>query len=402
MERNPKFGTAAVIVLAVLGVIAALYLLKPILVPIALALVLACILSPITMFLRRLLPLGPTSAAVVLFLLTLLLGLYLASLTAESLVQAAKTLPTDVERLSGQASHRIHDMIRDKPYLRGILPEPGTIDQFGDANRALLIDKLSYGLADLTFWVGQGIIIMFLVLFLLAESEMLSPKVIRFFTPTPGDAQTAGRTLARLTRQIRAYLIARTVINIGLGAVIALALWMLGIKFAFGLGLFAALANFIPYVGQIMGGSLAALVALGQTGHPGDVLIVAAVYLAVVGIEGYIVTPYVMGRSLDLNGTTVLIACLFWAFLWGLVGLVLAMPITVCMKLVFQAVPELNRWAELMSRDWQTPELKTRLDELPPPPTPDSPGPPGATLTREPEPAGRRTQVLTDPVSKPV
>ena len=63
-----------------------------------------------------------------------------------------------------------------------------------------------------------------------------------------------------------------------------------------------------------------------------------------------------MGRSLDLNGTTVLIACLFWGYLWGLVGLVLAMPITVSLKVVFQAVPELNRWAELMSLDWQSPD----------------------------------------------
>ncbi|MDR3636263.1 MAG: AI-2E family transporter [Isosphaeraceae bacterium] len=377
MERHPKFGATAVIVLAVLGVIAALYLLKAILVPIALALLLACMLAPITTFLRRFVPLGPTGAAVFLFLLTVVIGLYVASLTAESLVQAAKTLPADVERLSGQASHRITDMIRDKPYLRGILPEPGTIDQFGDANRALLIDKLSYGLADLTFWVGQGLIIMFLVLFLLAESEMLTPKVIRFFAPTHGDAQAAGRTLARLTRQIRAYLVARTLINIGLGGVIALALRMLGVKFAFGLGLFAALANFIPYLGQIIAGALATLVAFGQTGSPGDMLIVAAVYLAVVGIEGYLLTPYIMGRSLDLNGTTVLIACLFWAFLWGLVGLVLVMPITVCMKLVFQSVPELNRWAELMSRDWQTP---------------GGPGaPPGPTASREVERAGERS-----------
>jgi AI-2 transport protein TqsA len=92
-------------------------------------------------------------------------------------------------------------------------------------------------------------------------------------------------------------------------------------------------------------------------------------YLAVVGIEGYVVTPYILGRSLDLNGTTVLVACLFWGFLWGLVGLILAMPIAVSMKLVFQSVPELNRWAELMSRDWQTPppaatltEMRTELD----------------------------------------
>ena len=65
-----------------------------------------------------------------------------------------------------------------------------------------------------------------------------------------------------------------------------------------------------------------------------------------------------MGRSLDLNGTTVLIACLFWGFLWGLMGLILAMPITVSLKLVFQSVPELNRWAELMSVDWQSPDLR--------------------------------------------
>jgi AI-2 transport protein TqsA len=89
--------------------------------------------------------------------------------------------------------------------------------------------------------------------------------------------------------------------------------------------------------------------------------VVAGIYLAVVGIEGYIVTPLVMGRSLDLNGTTVLLACLFWGYLWGLLGLVLAMPITVSLKVVFQTIPELNRWAELMSVDWQSPSSGVTL-----------------------------------------
>jgi predicted PurR-regulated permease PerM len=378
VDRGPKYAGTAQVVLATLAVIAALYLLKPILIPIALALVLACLLSPVTTILRRILPLSPTGAAVVLFLLTVMLGLYVASLTAESLVQAAETLPTDVDRLSGRLSGRINDMLRDQPYLRPILPEPGTIDLLGDANRTLLINYLSYGLADLSVRMAQGLIILILVLFLLAESEMLTPKVIRFFAPTPGDAQAAARVIASLTRQIRSYLVARTVINLGLGVVIALALWVLKVKFPFALGLLAALTNFIPYVGQVIGGALPTLIALGQSGSIGDALIVAAVYLAVIGIEGYVVTPYVMGRSLDLNGTTVLIACLFWGFLWGLIGLVLAMPITVSMKLVFQTVPELNRWAELMSRDWQTPTAKTTIEELPPAPTPDGPGPPGA------------------------
>jgi len=375
VDRVSKQTSPSLVVLATLAVIAALYLLKAILIPVAIALVLACMLSPLTSFLRRILPLGPTGAAVVLFLLTVMCGLYVASLAAESLVQAANTLPTDVEHLSGQVSRRINDMIRDHPSMRGILPEPGTIDLLGDANRSLLIDNLSYGLTDLTIRVAQGLFILILVLFLLAESEMLTPKVIRFFAPTPGDAQSAGRILSRLTLQIQAYLVARTLINLGLGAVVALALWILKVKYPFALGLFAAITNYIPYVGQIIGGALPTLITLGQSGSMGDALIVASIYLGVVSIEGYVITPFIMGRSLDLNGTTVLIFCLFWGFLWGLVGLVLAMPIAVTIKLVFQTVPELNRWAELMSRDWQTPVIPQDQSVPPDDPPHDSPGP---------------------------
>ena len=101
-------------------------------------------------------------------------------------------------------------------------------------------------------------------------------------------------------------------------------------------------------------------------------------YLAVLGIEEYVITPLVMGRSLDLNGTTVLVACLFWGYLWGLVGLVLAMPITVSLKVVFQAVPELNRWAELMSLDWQSPDAVAVQPDPKAGTTVPAPGPGGA------------------------
>jgi AI-2 transport protein TqsA len=389
VERGPNYGTRSLVVLAVLGVVAALYLLKPILVPIALALMLACLLAPVTHLLRRILPLGPTGAAVVLFLLALMLGLYVASLTAESFVQALNTLPSDIDRLAGRVSGRVSDAARDHSYLRAVLPEPRTIDQLGDTNRELLIEKLSAGLMDLTTWVVQGLVVLVLLLFLLAESDMLTPKVIRFFAPTPGDAALAARTLSDLTRQLRAFLVARTLINLGVGAAFALALMLMKVKFPIALGLFAAVTNFVPYVGQVLGGALPTVITLGQYESIGDALIVAAVYVAVIGVEGYVVTPYVMGRSFDLNGTTVLIACLFWGFLWGLVGLVLAVPLAVSMKLVCQRVPELNRWAELMSYHWQTPVRADRDDLSPtgaPPDGPVLPGPePALAVTR---PAG--------------
>jgi predicted PurR-regulated permease PerM len=350
VDRLPKEASRALVVMAVLAVIAALFLLKTILMPVAFALVLTCMLAPIASFFRRWIRYGPLGA-LLLSLLLVLCGLYLASLTAENLVRALYTLPFDIERLAGQVSGRITDLVRDQPYLRTFLPEPGTIDRLGDTNRALLIDKLSYWLSDFPTWVAQGFIILVLVIFLLIESEMLADKVVRFFARTPAEVTATAEVLTQVTRKIRAYLLARTLINAGLGVVIGLALWALDVHFAVILGLIAALTNFIPYVGQMAGGALCTLMTLGQTGSVGHAFVVAAMYLAVVGVEGYVVTPLVMGRSLDLNGTTILLACLFWGYLWGLIGLILAMPITVSMKVVFQTVPELNRWGELMSQD---------------------------------------------------
>lgn len=351
--------TTALIILAVLGIMAALYLMKPILVPLALALLLACLLSPIIHVFRRVLRIGATGSAIVLFVLLACLGIYLSFLTAESIVQALQTVPGDIEHMARGLSRQVNSIIRDKPYLSRFLPESSTIDRLAETNQRMFIETLTYRLTDLTAWIAQGFIVLILVLFLLAESEMLAPKAIRFFAGGGDEAKTAEQTLRALTRQIRTYLIARTLINIGLGAVVAIALRLLNVRFPIVLGIFAALTNFVPYVGQVVGGALPVLVTLGYSGSVGDSLIVAAVYLAVVGLEGYVVTPFVMGRSLDLNGTTVLIACLFWGFLWGMVGLILAMPITVSMKIVFQHVPALYRWAELMSRDWQPPPKLT-------------------------------------------
>ncbi len=359
MERNDA-GTTALIVLAVLASMAAISLLKVILVPVVLAVLLACVLSPLTTLLRQLLPLGATGAAVLLFLLMTVIGLYLSTLAAESLVKATTTLPADADHLSRMVSSRVNDLSRDMPYLRGVLPEPGTIDLLGDRNRTFLIGVLSDRLADLSGVVAQGLIVMVLALFFLIESEMLAPKLVRFFAPAPGDARSAERALQDLVHQIRAYLIARTLINIGLGTVFASCLWVLGIHYAPAQGAMVAVTNYVPYVGQVLGGAVSVLATILQGRQFGDALIVAAIYLGLLGLEGYVVTPYVLGRSLDLNGTTVLIACLFWGFLWGLVGLVLAMPFAVCMKLVFQNIPSLNRWADLMSQTWVAPPFQAR------------------------------------------
>ena len=111
MDRQARYAAAAQVILAVLAVIAALHLLRPILMPIAVAMVLACIVSPVATFFRRRFPFGPLGAVMLLLLLALG-GLYFASLTAESLVNATNTLPAEIERLAGRVSSRISELVR--------------------------------------------------------------------------------------------------------------------------------------------------------------------------------------------------------------------------------------------------------------------------------------------------
>lgn len=357
MKRTSDVAASAQVVLAVLGVMAALHLMQSILIPVALALLLACLLSPLTRALRWMLPLSATGAAVVLFLLLAMTGLLTAIMTAERLQVMALQLPAETERLTGTISSRVEQVLTDHPSLRGILPDPGTIDRVGDQNRVELMSRIQGRLADFGEWFAEGFMILVLILFLLAESEMLAPKIIRFFASQPEDAAATEAAFRGVTRKIRAYLVARTLLNIGLGLAVGVMLRLLGVGFEVELGVLTAVASFIPYIGQVISGVFVVLAALAQLGSVGDTLIVSAMYIALVGLEGYVVMPYVMGRSLDLNGTTVLLACMFWGFLWGMVGLVVAIPITVSMKLTFQQVPRLHRWAELMSRDWQTPGM---------------------------------------------
>jgi predicted PurR-regulated permease PerM len=356
-------ATTALVVLAVLGVLAALHLMQSILVPAALALLLACLLAPLTDLLRRFLPLSATGAAAVLFLFLVVGGLFLAIMAADSLERAAETLPAYTERLAGNLSRQVEELTRSRPYLQHMLPDPGKIDQLGDRNRSLLVDAFSDRLSDLWTWVAAGLVILVLVLFLLAESEMLAPRLIRFATGAPGDARAVERTFQAVVSKLRAYLLAYTLLNAGLGLSVAVSLRLLGVEFPWALGALTAVASFVPYIGQVAVGVLIALLTLSSSGSLGDALLVSAVYAGLVGLTGYVLLPVVIGRSLDLNGTTVLLSCLLWGFLWGLVGLFLAIPITVTLKLLFQHTPRLQRWAELMSRDWRSPVVAAATTE---------------------------------------
>src|SRR5205807_7896586 len=117
--------------------------------------------------------------------------------------------------------------------------------------------------------------------------------------------------------------------------------------------------NYIPYLGPIVAVVPPFVDALVSV-SPGAAIIVLIVYTTIIVVEGYLIVPLIMGRSMELNATTVMLACLFWDLVWGTAGLFLAMPLMAAVKAVCTHVPDWQPWANLMD---------TR-DGPPPAPTP--------------------------------
>jgi predicted PurR-regulated permease PerM len=116
-----------------------------------------------------------------------------------------------------------------------------------------------------------------------------------------------------------------------------------------------AILWYIPYLGPIAAGVPPVIDAFVSCGSPWVAVFILCFYTVFVGIEGYVIVPVVMGRSMEMNATTVMLACLFWELVWGSPGLFLAMPLMAAVKAVCSHVPDWKPWANLMSSHEEIP-----------------------------------------------
>lgn len=360
-ESSRGFSTGGpTLVLSLFGVLAALYFFRPILVPVALAGLLSCLLMPATLFIRRALRVSQFSAALILCVLLGIGGGYLSVLAVDHLAEFALGLPIDLSRLSSKLGQNLTELVRDYPKLGALLPEPRLIADFGERNAALVIRGLGDPVAHATHAVGQGMLTLILAIFFTVEQPILQPRLAAALSRNAVEVEFYENLFRHLSRRMRRYLLVRAVINMAFGIAVGLVLGLMKVEYAAILGVVAGLANFVPYLGQAVAGLLPSLVVLAQTGSVAEVLLVAGIFTAMSLVEGYLVTPIVMGRTMDLNGTTVLLSCLFWGFLWGVVGLFLATPMAAIVRLTLERFPRGRKWASLMS---MVPEMHVDLVE---------------------------------------
>lgn len=200
-------------------------------------------------------------------------------------------------------------------------------------------------------WIWQWILIMFILLFLLLEGRMLSRRVVEIFGPRPQIQARAVLALQDMATQVRTYLVWRTIVNFALAIILGCFYkWVIGLSQPWTWALVTAILCYIPYLGPIAAGVFPILDAF-ITCDVWMALVVLVFYGFIITMEGYLIVPVVMGRPMQLNATTVLLACLFWELVWGIPGLFLAMPLLAVLKTVCIHVPGWQPWANLMSTE---------------------------------------------------
>ncbi|EWS78602.1 AI-2E family transporter [Xylella taiwanensis] len=191
--------------------------------------------------------------------------------------------------------------------------------------------------------------VILLTFFFMVFGENLQRNAIALL-PNHHQQRFTTSILRNLEHEISRYVLTISVINALVGLVFSGVLLLLSIPLQEALlwGTVVALLNFAPYVGPLIGVLLMLLVGLVQFHESSRALLPALLYLMLHTLEGQLITPIVLGRRMAISPLMLIVALLLFGSLWGLIGLLLAVPLLVCIKMVLSRIEDLQRWARLL------------------------------------------------------
>lgn len=345
-----RIQSFAITGLFILASIYAIYWAKPILMPVAAAVVLYIVLWPLVRLLARLRVPTPLGAALVVsgLLSITATGVYfLADPAAAWLAQAPKVLSqvqakirAPVEELN-KARQQVEGLVETRRGSRAAPASDGGM-KVGVVNAAIVV-------LGTVQQAGVTLLITIALLFLLLSSgTMFQEKLVRSL-PRFRHKKAAVAITNQIQKDISAYLATVSLINAGLGLAIGLGLYAVGLPNAVLWGTMAALLNFVPYIGFAIGTTIVFIVGLLTFDTLSAALLPPLVYIFCNSIEANIVTPILLGRRLTLNAVVVFLAVLIWGWLWGVVGALLAVPLLAVMKVIADRVDGLGGLSEFLS-----------------------------------------------------
>lgn len=335
--------------LFLLAIFYTIYFVRSLLLPIVLALLLSYLLRPIVRSLAKVKIHPLIGAAVVLLSLVGLIGYGISFLAAPAAGWLEKA-PYSMQQLQ-------HRLLRFKKPMAKVARASGAIENLtateSSAEKTPTVEVKQHPLADRLYEHTSEFLIstlttLILLYFLLAYDSVFLAKLIKLM-PTLSDKKRAVSIAHEIQAQISRYLFTVTLINICLGIAVGTAVGFLGLPNPLMWGVLVAILNFIPYLGAFTGIACMLLGALLSFDSLGYALLFPGTYLLLASLEGNFITPFVMGRSLTLNPVLVLLSLTFWGWMWGIVGVILAVPILAAFKIFCTHIKPMEPLAEFIS-----------------------------------------------------
>ncbi len=342
-------SSAASVAIVTLLVVAALRLGRTFVLPVVISLLLTLMLSAPMRWLQKLHLPRRVAAALVVFG-ALGMGLGAGSLLVSPAIAWVASAPatmqrleTRVRRIAKPLSALVQSADRMQQATESPTAEPPKTVHLATPGLFATASLNTLALIPVTLAV------VFLTYFLLANGPLFRRKLAGLL---PGRDQLKSREhlLAQIELATSHFLLTVAVINVGVGMLTALAVWAVGVPNPLLWGGIAAVLNFVPYLGPIATAAIIAFAALSSIDNPARALLAPAVFLLVHLAESNVVTPTLLGRHLPVNTVAIFLGLIFFGWLWGLPGAVLAVPLTVCAKLVCDHVPAMARVGELLDR----------------------------------------------------
>jgi predicted PurR-regulated permease PerM len=345
----PRMVNVAIIGTFLILFLGVLYYARGFFLPLILALLTTLAFMPVVRSLsRRGIPPVATAIMVVLGIGAGLIGLslLLAEPTSRMLADAPQIIGELRDRFGGgggplsrlsEASEQIQEMAEgtDEPGApqKVVLAQPGIISWAANT------------LSGIGGTLGATLLF---VVFLLASGDLFLQKLVRIL-PTLSDKKRSLRVVHDVESEVSRYLFTITLINIGFGTAVGLSMAVIGMPNPILWGVGAALLNYVPYLGALVGMALAG--AIGLITFP--TLTMAALpplaYFICNAIEGSVVTPLTLGRRLELNPVAILVALAFGGWMWGIVGALIGVPLLVVIKVFCDHFESLSKFGEFLS-----------------------------------------------------
>lgn len=326
-------------------VAAILYFAKEVLLPLALALLLAFLLAPVSWRLERL-RLGRVPATLLVVLVALAIvgsigtvaGLQAVSLAAK-LPEYRHTIAQKIRAL--RTPQRDTTIGRAKKALEDIEHEAQPAKPLAVAETpASAYEELARLAAPVGTPIAMALAVIVFTILMLIDRENMRERLLALVGP--GRLNVTTRAMAEASARVSRYLAMLMVVNACFGIPFGVALYLIGIPNALLFGLLGMLLRFIPYVGVWVAAALPISLAFAISDGWSMALWTIGVFLALELVLAYVVEPWLYGKSVGLTPIAIIAAVLFWTWLWGPAGLLLATPLTVCVVVIGRHIPELG------------------------------------------------------------